>query len=240
MNTATHDRERADRLMAMGQMAASLAHEIRNPLGSMELFCTLLKKDLQEQPTTLNLAEQIHQGIRRLDHIISNCLQFSRDIQPRKSRHQSLRAMLDEVCTFVRAESDALGVSVEIEECTDGTALGLDTHLMSQAVSNILRNAVEAAAQGGRTPPRVSVRSAISAEGGWTLSIADNGPGIPAGDVERIFDPFFTTKQGGTGLGLAIVHSIVQVHGGCVEIKSDGANGTEVIIRVPNQTEEMA
>ncbi len=239
MSSVMLDRERADRLMAMGQMAASLAHEIRNPLGSMELFCTLLKKDLAEQPTTLSLAEQIHQGIRRLDRIITNCLQFTRDMNPRRKEFHSVEELLAEAVTFLRAEGDSLGVAITVEHHADGSAVWLDPLLISQAVSNVLRNAIEAA---GVSPERrsVHVRSELAAATGWTLSVADSGPGISAELAERIFDPFFTTKSSGTGLGLAIVHSIVQAHGGRIEIRSDGESGTEVLLQIPNLSEETA
>ncbi len=219
----------AERLMAMGQMAASLAHEIRNPLGSMELFCTLLKKDLVTQPNLLQVAEQIHLGIRTLDRIISNCLQFARDVAPRMKLCRDIRPILEESRKYAQTKADDCKVTIVVE-CRGEGAVELDQFLLQQVLVNILLNAVEAAASdsGGS----VRLVSDIGRDT-WEIRVEDNGPGISAEDQLKMFDPFFTTKQGGTGLGLTIVHSIVTAHGGEIEIESNLGSGTAVIIRFP-------
>ena len=229
--TQTSEDERAKRLMAMGQMAASLAHEIRNPLGSMELFCTLLKKDLKQQPQLLVAAEQIHVGIRTLDRIISNCLQFTRDIIPRKITCGDVTAMLDEVRTYVEPKAKELRVELVINNSGRGQ-IDLDSFLVNQVLVNLLINAVEAAGENKDAVPTVTVDSTLG-ETGWLIAIQDNGRGISAEDQRQIFDPFFTTKQGGTGLGLTIVYSIVRAHGGTLEIESSPA-GTRAEVRFPS------
>ena len=222
--------ERAQRLMAMGEMAACLAHEIRNPLGSMERYCTLLKKDLQTQPGALALAEQIHQGIRTLDRIITNSLQFSRDITPKLARVEQVQELLDETLAFANARADNVDLVCKIEG--EGPVF-VDRYLVTQALLNVVLNGVDAAAEraavnGGRG--QVTVTSTVSASGEWRVSVHDNGRGIGEADYARIFDPFFTTKKGGTGLGLPIVHSIVTAHDGTIAIESSEATGTNVII----------
>lgn len=218
--------ERAQRLMAMGEMAASLAHEIRNPLGSMELYCTLLKKDLQAQPGALALAEQIHQGIRTLDRIITNSLQFSRDITPKLARVENVQELLDETLAFATARAE----NVDLVCKTEGEGpVYVDRYLVTQALLNVVLNGVDAAAASGQRG-RVTITSTVGANGEWRVSVHDNGRGIGEADYARIFDPFFTTKKGGTGLGLPIVHSIVTAHQGTIAIESSEANGTNVII----------
>jgi signal transduction histidine kinase len=240
MNTAAEqDHERAQRLMAMGQMAASLAHEIRNPLGSMELFCTLLKKDLASQPRLLQAAEQIHHGIRTLDRIISNCLQFTRDVQPRKKRIEDPAALLGEILAYVHPKADELNVSLTLD-CRGSGNVSADPYLLQQVLVNLLFNAVEAAAEaaaGTERQGRVELLSRVE-ETEWHVFVNDNGLGIHAEDLTKIFDPFFTTKQGGTGLGLTIVHSIVRAHGGTITLghNSEAGAGTQVHISIPGES----
>lgn len=229
---AAVERERAKRLMAMGQMAASLAHEIRNPLGSMELYCSLLKQDLHDSPAALDLAEQIHSGIRRLDRIIGNCLQFSRDVVPKKKLLNDTSGLLAGALSDVKALSEASEVAVEFAE-QGGHEVSVDPFLVHQVLVNVVRNAVEAAAEKAEGPRNVSIFSDRSSALRWTLLVVDNGPGIGTEDCERVFDPFVSGKPGGTGLGLAIVHSIVKAHGGSVALRSKQQEGTVVEIEFP-------
>lgn len=223
---------REARLIAMGQMAASLAHEIRNPLGSMELFCTLLKKDLQDREASLALAEQIHLGIRKLDRIISNCLQFTRDVKPHREQITDAGPLLLEAAQYIAPRAKDLGVQVSVSAESNGIA-ELDRSLLSQVLVNLSLNAVEASGSRDSNPREVRLDGKISGAGTLTVIIADNGPGIPADILGHIFDPFFTTKVGGTGLGLPIVHSIVTAHRGRIGITSEGGTGTEVLIEIP-------
>jgi signal transduction histidine kinase len=233
--------DRAKRLMAMGQMAASLAHEIRNPLGSMELYCTLLKKDLVGQPGSLELAEQIHSGIRILDRIINNCLQFARDLVPRAKQLDDTRELFKEVRECLEHKADEAGAQLIFEE-RGNNEIYADPYLVSQALLNVVINALDAsreknigsaALNGSR--PVVRVFSDRLRDSAWVLSVSDSGPGITAQDQEKVFDPFFTTKKGGTGLGLAIVHSIASAHRGTVSIQSEMGRGTTVIMEFPAQ-----
>lgn len=233
------DRERGERLMAMGQMAASLAHEIRNPLGSMELFCTLLKKDLTDEPERLKLAEQIHSGIRTLDRIITNCLQFTRETQPRRRKLDDVASYLAEVVEGIAAKTAEAQVPVRTHHSGVGV-VAVDPYLFKQALTNLVVNAVDATVErrhqeGMGFVPTVEIESLL-AEGNWTLRISDNGCGIPPEDRDRIFDPFYTTKSAGTGLGLAIVHSILLAHGATMAIETEQGRGTTVIVEIPPYT----
>ena len=224
--------ERAQRLMAMGEMAASLAHEIRNPLGSMELYCSLLKKDLQTQPGALALAEQIHQGIRTLDRIITNSLQFSRDITPKRARVESAKELLDETLAFAAGRAEADGVEVSCKYEGDAPVF-VDRYLVTQALLNVVLNAIDAAMERASSSSErglVNIVSVVSSNGEWRVAVSDNGLGIRESDYARVFDPFFTTKKGGTGLGLPIVHSIVTAHQGTIAIESSEGAGTTVTI----------
>ena len=226
--------ERAKRLMAMGQMAASLAHEIRNPLGSMELYCTILKKDLDQLPNAKTLVEQIHAGIRRLDRIISNCLQFSSNLTPKKKQQTSFRVEADEVLGMAEGRAQNKNVSISFTEKGEHP-FDIDPYLVGQALLNVLFNAIDAASDGTCREPQVCIESDCGASEYWMLRVWDSGDGISDEEVEQIFDPFYTTKNDGTGLGLAIVHSIVCGHGGQVRVVSNKEAGTTFEMKFPNQ-----
>lgn len=212
--------EREKKLLAMGEMAASLAHEIRNPLGSMELYCSLLKKGLKEMPDKFEIADQIHQGIKRLDRIIANCLQFSRDVQLRPVVVSDWNSYLESISKEAVDRADRHGVAVRITTSKSVTAK-IDKHLIHQAVLNLLINAIDAAAGSKKSEVSIEV---TGTEKECFISVSDSGPGISDEIRDRIFDPFFTTKDSGTGLGLAIVHSIVSTHGGGLVVEN-GVNG---------------
>lgn len=239
MNRLAADTEQAKRLMAMGQMAASLAHEIRNPLGSMELYCSLLKKDLVDNPDLRSMAENIHAGIRTLDRIISNCLQFARDIEPKMQRVDDVRVLLKESIEYAQARDKTKSVEFKLSTLGDGEVY-VDTYLIKQVFTNVVMNAMEAAqcnavqcdALQNKTP-QVLIVSNLCEQDLWNVTVSDNGVGISNDIRGVIFDPFFSTKQEGTGLGLAVVHSIVNAHHGSISIGGEVGVGAEVIVSLP-------
>lgn len=229
--------ERTKRLMAMGQMAASLAHEIRNPLGSMELYCSLLKKDLSNQPEALGLAQHIHDGIRTLDRIISNCLQFARDLNPKKRVVSDIEKFVVDSARCV--QNRLVGAEIKISFTTRGEGeVSFDQSLLQQVLSNLIANAIDAIEQkrkeiGRRVEGVIEIESDFQEANLWTLSVNDNGVGIPEEHREQLFDPFFSTKREGIGLGLPIIHSIVHAHGGALEVSSELGRGTRMSVVLP-------
>lgn len=225
---------RAERLMAMGQMAATLAHEIRNPLGSMELYCTLLKKDLASQPDQHKLAENIHDGIKRVNQIIRDCLQFTRDIKPRWQVVTDFNLLLTKALNQLQTNFSNCEVNISAHGEQN---VELDCALFEQAVVNILSNAIHASSMAYALIERkalVNISFGGNHSDTWLLVIQDSGQGIPAEIKDQIFDPFFTTKEGGTGLGLSIVHQIICAHNGIVDIESSSA-GTCFKIQIPRR-----
>lgn len=234
------EQERTKRLLAMGEMAATLAHEIRNPLGSMELYCSLLKKDLKNQESLCALAEQIHSGIKNIDRIIANCLQFARDVNPRRKNVNDIRALVVQAINYAKPKADSLQVTIDFHELNQGQAY-LDPHLINQVLLNLILNAVEASAEARPEKAAVLIESSFDERGNWHLVVCDNGIGISEEDKRRIFDPFFSTKQGGTGLGLTVVHSIVEAHKGRIKIESEKGKGSRFSIELPGaKCEERA
>ena len=209
---------RSRSLAALGEMAAGIAHEIRNPLGAIGLNAELLAEDVADRPEAAASVDKIRRAAERLDRIVGDVLSFARDTRvhavPTTAREIIELALCD--CEAVLAK-ESVDAHVEIEgEC----ALAADGALVAQAVSNLVRNAVEAMRGSSVREVTLSsrearLRTADGARRGFVvLAVEDTGPGIPADARERIFNPFFTTREEGTGLGLAIVHRIVDAHGG--------------------------
>jgi len=213
---------RSRSLAALGEMAAGIAHEIRNPLGAISLNAELLREDVADRPESLSSVDKIRRAAERLDRIVGDVLSFARDtrIHATPTSAKEIFAMALSDCEAVLAKDD-----VDIRTDIDGEcALVADLPLVAQAVSNLVRNAVEAmranAIEVQHREVTLSAREARlrtadgSRRGFVVLAVEDTGPGIPAEARERIFNPFFTTREEGTGLGLAIVHRIVDAHGG--------------------------
>lgn len=212
---------RQGRLAAMGEMAATLAHEVRNPLGAMELCIKLLADEVRTQPSAHRLAEQVASGVADLNHLVTNILDYTRLPEPRLAR-TALDALIDEV---LAAAAPALSSGIRVERrATAGVTWPLDRGLLAQALHNLVRNAGEATVGEGTLT--------IGAEPGarWLrIVVADDGPGIPAGNAETIFAPFFTTKERGTGLGLAVARAAVAAHGGTLALRPSTRGATFVL-----------
>lgn len=219
---------REDRLAAMGRMAAELAHEIRNPLGSLALFSGMLVEDLGGQEGPLELARKMQEGVGRLNRVVGNTLAFSRDLHPRFAPI-SLRAFWEEA---LRSATLAEGVPWE-NRIPEGARWSGDPDLLRQVAQNLIQNA-NRALEDSEAPQVVLAAAEESLEGRrcWHLTLTDNGCGIPPEALSRVFDPFFSTFGGGTGLGLAVCHRIIVAHGGLLFIESQVGRGTTVHLRL--------
>jgi signal transduction histidine kinase len=219
--------ERNHRLIAMGEMAAKIVHEIRSPLCSIELYAGMLAKDL-EGTEHLNLAKGISTGISSLNAILSNMLFFAKPQKP-VLRQVDICRLLDETAFMLMPliESRGLKFSKEIEQ---GVTASGDADLLKQVFLNILINAVQV------TPEGRAVKAICRDEQGTAvIEISDEGPGIDAENIEKIFDPFFSTREKGTGLGLTISARIVQAHDGTIRVKSEKGTGSQFLISFPEK-----
>lgn len=220
---------REDRLAAMGRMAAELAHEIRNPLGSLSLFSGMLVEDLAEQPGPLELARKMQEGVGRLNRVVGNTLAFSRDLQPRPIE-LPLRVFWEEA---LRSTSLAEAVPWDNQIPEQAVWYG-DPDLLRQVAQNLLQNATRAVDE--TAEPRLlltAVEEVLDQGPCWHFTLSDNGCGIAAEALSKVFDPFFSTFGGGTGLGLAVCHRIIVAHGGLLYIESEVGRGTTVHLRLP-------
>lgn len=231
--------ERRNRLAALGEMAAGLAHEIRNPLGGIQLYAGLLQQDLADRPDSLGIVRKITAGVKRLEALVSQVLQFTRELRP-SIRTCDLAEIVSDAVDLAEPRAATVGVRIRVEGPL-ALQVRVDPNLLGQAVLNLLLNAVEAQEHGGGNEVRVVYAGAAgdaSAEEPprqFTLSVRDRGPGIPAEVIDRMFNPFFTTKENGTGLGLAIVHRIVEAHDGTITATNnadDAGGGARFEIRI--------
>ncbi len=218
---------RSDRLAAIGELAAGMAHEIRNPLASLSGSITMLKEELQPEGMGGELMQVVTDEISRLDALITDFLGFASPREPRM-RRTDLGALAQETATLLR-QSNHGPCQVEVVERDASPAMAdVDPYLVKQVFWNLSRNAVEAMPAGGRL--EIVVAAASDAV---TVSFVDSGGGIPAAALPKIFTPFFSTKEHGTGLGLAIVFKIVESHRGRVDVESVQGSGTTVRVAFP-------
>jgi PAS domain S-box-containing protein len=220
-----------EKLASLGEMAAGVAHEIRNPLGGIKMATGLLSSaDVESSPLSQEMARSILSGIAEIEAIINNLLDFTRDTRLERNEFELVR-ILDPVVEVAAAEARGRGVTVGYGRVDRDVVAAADGQKLRQVFTNVMKNAIEAI-DVRRGPGRVDVH--LFAEGDRaTVEVVDNGGGIAPEYRDRIFLPFFTTKPSGTGLGLSIVKKIVDLHGGDIAIESAPDRGTRVRISLP-------
>lgn len=226
--------QRSKRLAALGEMAAGISHEIRNPLGSIKLYTRMLIEDLADQPDHVDTLGKIDRAIRGLDLIVGDVLAFSRELRLRPA-HWETRELLEGSLESCAAEIGGIETSIVIEE--GAGELEIDRALGVQALVNLLRNAAQATRESGGRTLKLGARRTHDDDGDdcVELYVQDSGAGIDPEVIERMFNPFFTTRAAGTGLGLAIVHRIMDAHGGSVRVVNNEDRGATVSLLVPTE-----
>jgi signal transduction histidine kinase len=220
---------RSERLAALGQLTAGLAHELRNPMGTMKASAEILLKQLPaDQPVARELAGYIRDEVDRTNSLVTRFLDFARPLELRRSP-VDLNELIDRAIDRIERRDPPIGVSIHRNYSPDVSPLPLDAELMERVFYNLLLNAAEASTEGD--PVTVKTRPV---PGGAEASVIDRGVGIDPAQLESVFNPFFTTKPAGTGLGLAIVSKIVDQHGGRIGVESEPGQGTVFRIVLPS------
>lgn len=239
LEQAQAEARRSERLAALGQLSAGLAHEIRNPLGVIKGSAEMLTQKLGDSnPLAAELAGYISSETNRLSALVTRFLDFARPLHAELSP-EDITVVLDRALDDVAKVWKGGVVRVEKEYEKDLPPVPLDEGLCEQALLNIVQNAYEAMGDGGGVL-HVGVRWAQS-RGGVEVRIEDSGPGIPAELREQIFNPFVTTKKTGVGLGLSIVSKIIDGHHGWIRVESrEGESGTRFVMFFPSAPSETA
>jgi len=223
----------AERLAYIGTLASGLAHEIRNPLNSLNLNMQMLEEEIDERgsaPSGKRLLSITRSEINRLERLVTDFLAYAK---PRPLELEEIPAVrpLERLREVLAGEIQQRQAVVEVEDRSGGARIKIDAAQMNQLLLNLARNAFAAAEEAKRQP--LLKLSAYRQGTAVCLELADNGAGMSAAEQSRIFDLFYSTRKGGTGLGLAIVERIARAHGGRVAVRSTQGIGTTVIVELP-------
>ncbi len=228
-----------EKRLLLSRLLARFAHEVRNPLSSLDIHVQLLEEDLAQAPAavrekTASRFEIIHGELHRLENIVKHFLSLagpsSLDLHP-----VDVAKLLGHVCELLRPEAAARGIEIVLRLPDELPSLPADAAQLTQALVNLVINAIQAVERQGRVEVSTS-RDEL--KGTLTVAVRDTGPGIPADKQSAIFEPFFTTKAEGSGLGLWIVQQIVTAHGGGVAVANAADGGAVFAVQLPLQRKE--
>jgi len=225
--------QRRNRLAAMGEMIARIAHEIRNPLGSIELFASMLRRDLNDVPALRKYAEHISSSVHMMNRLLTNLLLYTKPDCSHGEWHETEVLMFDALTLAAHAVANTR-IDIRLEVNPRASRIWCDGGQMKQVLLNLILNSIHAMPDGGTLTLSAILTEEQAPEGpALRLLVSDTGVGIAAAQRSRIFDPFFTTSDEGTGLGLAIVHAIVEAHRGRIDVESAEGRGTTFTIVLP-------
>ncbi len=219
---------RNSRMEELGRMAAMIAHEIRNPLGGIKGFASLLHRDLKKDPHLQQLAASIVEGTDSLNQLVTNILDYSRPIEAHLEPCDLIQ-LIQELMEQIHADKSIKeNIGVDRTFSHPSVICYVDPPLFKSALLNLILNGIQAMPEGG------NLILALSQEmDSVTLKISDTGKGIPPCDLDKIFSPFFTTKTQGTGLGLPEALKMIQAHGGTIEVESQVGKGSTFTVTIP-------
>jgi signal transduction histidine kinase len=242
--------KRIDRLASLGELAAGVAHEIRNPLAGIGTSAQVLRSRFDKDDERVKFADVILDEVDRLEKIIENLLLFARPKQPQLVRHD-MNSSVERTLNLVREQAEGQEVKVQTRSEEGLPEVYVDPGQISQVLLNLVLNALHAMPSGGKLTLELKVASRkMPVSGGRRktdakpavpprsvefvrLIVSDTGQGIPKQHLSKLFTPFFTTRSGGTGLGLSISQAIVREHGGNISISSKEGRGTKVTVDIP-------
>jgi len=218
---------RAEHLATLGELAAGLAHEIRNPLAGIAGVIEIIGRDLPKESPSRSVLKDVRSEVLHINKIVSELLEIARPKQP--DFHESdLNATAEHAVMFAKDQADTRGISLELSKDPDGVVLEHDAGQIHQVLLNLLLNAVQACDQGGKVAVQVG-----HTEEAAELTVVDTGKGIPPELLANIFRPFFTTKGTGTGLGLSLARRMVEGHGGKIDVTSWPGKGSRFVVTLP-------
>jgi signal transduction histidine kinase len=236
------ERERLrDRLAAVGEMAAVIAHEVKNPLAGLEVMAGVLRRKITDSPDAQTLLTDIISEAKMANAIVQEVLDFVRPIRLQVERTAIVDAVHGAI-SLADGKARRGAVNVDVRLAGGLPHIQGDQHQLMQLFTNLLINAYEA--MGGKGRIVIAGERTRLADGGEgrdavLIEVTDDGPGMPTEISDKVFDPFFTTKAQGSGLGLAIVRKIVDAHDGRLDLRTSPGEGTTIRLMLPVSTEEM-
>jgi len=222
--------KRSERLAMLGETAAALAHEVRNPLGAITLFLSMLRTDISDKPQALGLVDEIERSVTSLNNVVSNVLHFAKNNRL-KTAPINIHSILLELSQHFENLYGS-GVNFSLDLAGSPFVIG-DDQALRQAVYNLVINSLQITSFNAT----ICISTQDSADGdSCIIKVSDNGPGIPEEILERLFEPFVSGRREGTGLGLSIVRRIIEAHGG--EVSACNVSGAQFSIRLPRRPVE--
>jgi two-component system sensor histidine kinase FlrB len=218
-----------DRLRVMGELAAEVAHEIRNPLGSIELMTSLLRDNVSEKPANIELIDRIRNSVNNMNHIVTNILLYTRDLIVKRTKFGA-EQLIDDSISLIW--DSIVKQNIVIEKKLEAIEISADFELLKQALANIIKNSCQSLGKNGKIEIQAKMENNF-----FEISIRDYGKGISQNLIDKIFKPFFTTKNTGTGLGLAMVRRVIEAHNGQIKYISNQET-TDCLIKLPQTMEK--
>lgn len=236
------EQSRAQRLASMALLTAGVAHEIKNPLNSLNIHAQILLREAEEEsapPDRENVrraANVILEETARLTRIVNEFIHAARPTRPVMER-KYLNQLIEDLARIFGPECEKAGIEMRLDLDPELPAMEMDAHLVFQALRNLVRNSIEAHLLGAESreagqAPFIGIRTKMTGDTA-ALEIADNGPGIAEAEIDKIFEPYYTTKFNGTGLGLMVVYRIITQHGGSIHAESKPGIGTRFLVSLP-------
>jgi two-component system sensor histidine kinase AtoS len=230
----------AERLAALGTLAAGMAHEIRNPLSSIKTFVQLLPRKIEKPGFLDKFQRTVPRELNRINALVEDLLDLAR-VPKYVFQSTHLKALLEQTLDATDAQLHAGKIECRCMVADDIPPVRADANQLIRAFHNLIRNAIQAMPQGGKLDisasfhrGRPSQSEPATANGDRVTTVfQDTGPGISSAELENIFNPFFTTKDTGTGLGLAITHKVITEHGGTIEVESAPGKGSRFVVHLP-------
>jgi signal transduction histidine kinase len=222
---------RVERFSALGEMSAALAHEIRNPLGSIRGTAEILRDDFRPSDGKYEFLEILIKETDRLNRVVEDFLRLAKPVEPDRELFR-IDSDLREIVALLHPEARARGVVLALD-APEPVELSGDREKLKQVFLNLLLNALQATDRGGEITVVVGCSNGNGEFRHAQVTVLDNGSGIDPALLPRIFEPFFTTKQGGTGLGLAIAQRIIESHGGTITVESRAGQGSSFTVTLP-------
>lgn len=216
------------RLVAMGEMAAGLAHQLRTPLATAMLYCANLTRASLSEEDRVRFGTRSLDRLRHLERLIQDMLRFVKGGQASLDDQVTLEALAAELASTIEPQAAAAGIDFACHVQAGQRLLQCDRKSLVGAILNLLDNAMRACGDGCTVHLEVGVQSDVA-----TIAVVDDGAGIPADKMSRLFEPFFTTRSDGTGLGLAIVKHVIDAHGGSIRVESCIDEGSRFIVELP-------